>query len=535
MAKQYFFNDIQIEHKVFDIFQDLDADMLYFFDKTYEHKLETELMDEKIVVGYIYLDAPDELQVLEDAGNLDVSSEIHRAITTWGNNYNVYVRKYSSYRWMLVTNKLALDEMVKDQMNIRDAITKIANEHEINISISGGFATYEHSMAETVKEAVEAIELGQSRGGDQLVVKQLDRKQIIFGGDTYQKRRTSRVMVRSTALSLHNEISKYETIYLTGHAFPDLDAIGAMLGIYEVAKSLQKTVKIIIDKNRLADGVEALCEKVWRSEEMLNDLKENMVAPGKFKLNDWSEDALLIITDVSTPALLEHEDLAKVPNIIVIDHHRKGAESVQNAIFEYIDPFSSSASEMVTELIQYQPKPVQISMEIATFLLAGIILDTNKFTRNVSSRTFEASSYLRKKGALQDYVLQILGTNIRDFIKQSTFLEHSIELLNEGRLLLITEESTRLEVAKTADFLLTFSEVKYSIVVGALADGQISISARSKGTTNVQLVMEHFGGGGHFNNAAAQLDDGDVLEVGRAIIAYLEEKAQEKTDAIKVI
>lgn len=531
--EQYLFVNEPFFGRTVDIYQDTHTKMIYFFDKTNEQQLLEKFENEKLVIGYLYIDAPEEIQVLEDAGDIDASGEIHRGIVNWAKNYNVYIRKYSSYRWMVVTNKENLDQMVADKMNIKDYTSSLGSEQDVNISLSGGFAVYDEDLGETVKEAIKAIELAQSRGGDQVVVRLDEQTQEIFGGDNNQKKRTSRVMVRSTALALHNEINKHDTIYLTGHQFADLDAVGALVGLAEIAKASGKEVKFILDTRKLADGVESLLRKIWREDDIEQEFEEKVILPSKFEADEMPENSLVIVADVATTALFETSEITKVENVIVIDHHRKGQDSLDAPIFEYIDPFSSSTSEMVTELIQYQPESVELTMEVATLLLSGIILDTNKFTRNVSSRTFEAASYLRKKGALQDYVLQVLGTNIDDFITQSYFLMNSEEIIEDGRLLILDDASSRLEIAKCADFLLSFPEVKYTIIVGKLEDGSISMSARSKGTSNIQRVMEHFGGGGHYNNAAAQLDGGNLEEIKMEILSYLDEKQREKTDAHK--
>ena len=508
--------------RVLDIYHDLNTQIIYFLDCSSEYAIADDAIRKEIVIGYVYADSPDEIRVMDDSGNYDISSEIHRTLLQWAQKYNAYVRKYSSYRWMVITNRENLMQMIADEMNVRETIKNLSDLLKTNLTISGGFSEYHHNLGNTVGDAIDAIELGQSRGGDQIVIYKTkgEQKELIFGGDNNQKKRTSRVMARSTAVSLHSAIEKYKHIYITGHQFADFDAVGAMLGIGQIVTALKKDVKYIIDEEKFDLEMLTLIDKVFASTESVN-WPTKIIQPRHFDVRTLPEDSVIIIVDTTAPNLLENENIANAPHIIIIDHHRKTKNSIKGVEIEYIDPFSSSVSEMVTELIQYQPVEIEIPVEVATFMLAGIILDTNQFTRQVSSRTFEAASFLRKHGALQDLILQVISTNIKDYMAKSKLLSNTVSVPKGGLVLALDGENSRTDIAKCADFLLSFRETRYAVVVSSISETKLSMSARSKGSMNVQKIMEYFGGGGHYNNAAAQIENRTASDVSIDIIEYI--------------
>jgi len=527
--QRFLYPNIHLFDRVVDVYHDTATEMFYLIDKTKERAISAFAQENRLVIGYIYADTPEEIQVLEDSGNVDISSEIHRTVLNWTQRYNAHARKYSSYRWMLVLTQESLETMIEDKMNIRDEIERLSKELRINITLSGGFAVYFTDMGEVVRNAINAIELGQSRGGDQFVIHNYlgSGENLIFGGNNNQKKRSSRVMARSTALALHTELEKRSAIYITSHQYSDLDSIGAMLGIYRIALAMRKPAYFILDVEKVGKESIALADRLFNDSKDWETILELAIPPEEFVAKESIENSVMIVVDTDTINLLETPEIAQMDNIIVIDHHRKGQGAIEGTIIEYIDPFSSSSSELVAELIQYQPIRVDVSSEVATFLLAGIILDTHNFTRNVSSRTFEAASSLRKQGAMQSYILQVLSVDIKEFITRSEYLAQSEELINQGRIIVLDGIHSRQEIAKCADFLLEFGEVRYAIALAKTNATTIAVSARSKGSMNIQRVMEHIGGGGHFNSAAAQVSKTTVNKLKDKIITFLTEEITE--------
>jgi len=521
--QRFLYPNIHLFDRIVDVYHDTATEMFYLIDKTKERAISQFAQENRLVIGYIYADTPEEIRVLEDSGNVEISSEIHRIVLNWAQEYNAHARKYSSYRWLIVLTQESLELMIEDKMNIRDEIERLSKELRINITLSGGFAVYFTDMSEVVRNAINAIELGQSRGGDQFVIHNYlgSGENLIFGGNNNQKKRSSRVMARSTALALHTELEKRSAIYLTSHQYSDLDSIGAMLGLYRIALAMRKPVYFVIDADKVGKENLTLAERLFNDVDDWATISALVISPDDFVAKESIENSVMIVVDTDTINLLETPEIAKMENIIVIDHHRKGQGAIEGTLIEYIDPFSSSASEIVAELVQYQPIRVDISSEVATFLLAGIILDTHNFTRNVSSRTFEAASTLRKQGAMQSYVLQILSVDIQEFITKSEYLTQSEEIINQGRMILLKGRHSRQDVAKCADFLLEFAEVRYAIALAKTDDTTIAVSARSKGTMNIQRVMEHIGGGGHFNSAAAQISNVKMTDLKKDIITFL--------------
>jgi cyclic-di-AMP phosphodiesterase len=309
-----------------------------------------------------------------------------------------------------------------------------------------------------------------------------------------------------------------------GHKNPDMDAIGAAIGIQKVAQMNQKDGFIVMNFQEIDTGVKRLMEEIKNHEKLFS----RFISPEQ-ALESATEDTLLVIVDTHKPALvIDERILNKVERKVVIDHHRRGEEFIDNPLLVYMEPYASSTAELVTELLEYQPKRLKIDMLEATALLAGIIVDTKSFTLRTGSRTFDAASYLRAQGADTILVQKFLKEDVQTYVRKAKLIE-SVEYLYEG-IAIAKGKSTdifdQIVIAQAADTLLTMDGVQASFVISKRSDMSVGISARSLGGVNVQVIMEDLNGGGHLTNAATQLMDISVEEaeqlLKKAILDYIE-------------
>jgi c-di-AMP phosphodiesterase-like protein len=303
-----------------------------------------------------------------------------------------------------------------------------------------------------------------------------------------------------------------------------MDAIGSAIGILKVAQMNSREGYVVVNKQEIDVGVQRMMEEIRHKEE----LHSCFISPEQ-AYEITTDDTLLVVVDTHKPSLVIDERLLhRIENVVVIDHHRRGEEFIKNPLLVYMEPYASSTAELVTELLEYQPKNGKIQMLEATALLAGIIVDTKSFTLRTGSRTFDAASYLRSHGADTVLVQKFLKEDIHTYIKRSKIIEN-VYFYHEGIVIAAAPEdeiSDNVLIAQTADTLLTMDGVSASFVIAKRADGLVGISARSLGEVNVQVIMESLNGGGHLSNAATQIPDSTVEEAERAlqnaIAEYLE-------------
>ena len=375
-------------------------------------------------------------------------------------------------------------------------------------------------MDEARQYARAAVDLAMGRGGDQAVVRQKDGQKF-FGGMTTTTENNTRVRARLIAYALKELIMESDRVLLMGHANPDLDCFGAALGMYRAVFELKKPVHIVMSAEKHA-AVEYLYRRVNEDQDYMNILIDHKQAEEYLGPN-----TLLILLDVNRKVITQYPDLVeKAKNIAVIDHHRTSADSVEGVDVSYVEPFASSASEMVTELLQYMVEKLSLRSIEADGLFAGIALDTKNFTVKTGVRTFEAAAFLRRRGADSVRVRKMFKNDMGDY-KAKAQIVSTARIIGDN--IAVASWSSTLPNASTvaaqaADELLDIHGIHASFVLTEMDAGQVNISARSLGEINVQLIMEELGGGGHLSMAGAQLKDVNL------------EMAQEKLiDAIETV
>jgi c-di-AMP phosphodiesterase-like protein len=405
-----------------------------------------------------------------------------------------------------------------------DQVREETSKQNIPLTLSIGIGAGAADLPELGALAQSSLDLALGRGGDQVAIKQPNGKVKFFGGKTNPMEKRTRVRARVISHALKELITESGKVIIMGHKYPDMDAVGAAIGILKVAQVNQKDGFIVLDPDHIDTGVQRMLEEIKKKE----GLWERFITPEE-ALNLVSDDTLLVVVDTHKPSLvIEERLLNRIENVVVIDHHRRGEDFIEDPLLVYMEPYASSTAELVTELLEYQPKRFKIDMLEATALLAGIIVDTKSFTLRTGSRTFDAASFLRSQGADTVLVQKFLKEDITQYVQRARFIEHA-EIYTAGIAISRAEPNKMYDqvlIAQAADTLLSISGVVASFVISKRRDNLIGISARSLGDINVQVIMESLQGGGHLTNAATQLQDISLDEaeerLKQAIDEYLD-------------
>ncbi|RDI40890.1 DHH family phosphoesterase [Falsibacillus pallidus] len=516
---------IMINDRKYRVILKAEERLLYFFDVTEQSEIEKMYEEERTVIATIFLDNYDDLtQGMDDQMRSSLNSMVTSTLNKWANEYGIYLKRVSSDRFVGVMNEKILQVLEKDKFSILDDVRELTSKQNVPLTLSIGVGVSASSLPELGALAQSSLDLALGRGGDQVAMKQPNGKVKFYGGKTNPMEKRTRVRARVISLALKELILESDKVIVMGHKHPDMDAIGAAIGIQKVAKMNQKEGYIVLDFSDIDTGV----KRMLREMKQHPDLYSRFITPEE-ALEMATEDTLLVIVDTHKPALVIEEKLVnKVENKVVIDHHRRGEDFILNPLLVYMEPYASSTAELVTELLEYQPKHEKINMLEATALLAGIIVDTKSFTLRTGSRTFDAASYLKGQGADTVLVQKFLKEDVDTYIKRSKLIE-SVKFFKEGIAIAKGKEDAVYDpvlIAQAADTLLTMDEVIASFVISNRADGVVGISARSLGDINVQIIMEKLEGGGHLTNAATQLTDVSIEEaeerLKEAINEYLE-------------
>jgi len=505
--------------------------LIYFFDVTNEQNLKDTLIKNRPVVGIISIDNYDDItEKMDEKESANLNSYITSEIFDYLKNQNAFSRKITSEKYIFVTQYSNLKEMIETKFNLLDKIRNESNEKVgKTVTMSIGVSYGKKDMYSLGITANNNLEVALVRGGDQVVVKEnIDTAApMYFGGVSNSIVKRTRVRTRAMAMAFKGIIQEAEEIYVMGHQFPDMDALGSSIGVAYIARLYNVPVYVILDKKQLIPDVERCLEEI----EQVPELSKLIISPQK-AISQHKENSLLVMVDHSNPLLSISTELYEVfKKAIVIDHHRRGSEFPDNLLLSYIETAASSVSELVTELIQYQSVRggERLSRLEATLLLAGIIVDTKSFMVHTTSRTFDVASYLRTLGADSEKVQALFANDLSVYLKISGIVENS-KFVREDVVVAVGEEDEVYDgvtIAKAADTLLSMTGVKASFVISKREKEFISISARSKGKVNVQLIMEKMGGGGHFDNAAAQFSGVTLQEVEGQLFKLIDENIDE--------
>ena len=497
--------------------------MLYWLDKTDYLALNQKYEDEKNSIMLIQVDGYDEVlkSTSEDKRSL-ISIELEKILSDFETSINAAVKRTAKDKYIVITNKKGLSKLQDSKFAVLDVVRDIDYGNTLPVTISIGVGRGGDSIYENLQLANGALDLALGRGGDQAIIKTKDKFEF-YGGKSKAIEKTTKVKSRLIGHALKEIISESKMVYIMGHKYPDLDAMGAAVGIYDICKSLGKETYIVLDEinESIDEFINRLNKKEYYQDLFIN--KEGAI-------KNCTKDTLVVVVDTHRPSFTECEELLTLTKkVAVIDHHRKGVEFIQDTVLSFHEIYVSSTCEMVTELAQYLEDDVKINKLTAEGLLAGICLDTKFFAFKTGVRTFEASSYLKKAGADTTEVKKLFRTDVKDFKTKAEIIGNTQIIENK---ICISYTKTKIEninvvIAQAADELLNVKKIEASFILGE-KNGTIFISARSLGKINVHVLMEKLGGGGHIDIAGAQLEGVSIEEAYKKVYDIIQEYLREE-------
>ena len=492
--------------------------ILYFIDDTENIKLQKEYKDSKSCVGVIMVDNYEEtMQRLEAGEKPLVTAEIDKEMYDWANKTNGVLIKSDRDRYVYLFEQRYLEQVKEDKFSILDKIKDIDTKEKVQFTLSIAISNEGATDKEKYKSAQAAMDVVLGRGGDQAVIRENEIYKF-FGGRAQELEKRTKVKARVVAHALENLIKESNKVMVMGHTNPDMDAIGSCMGIYRLAKTLNTNAYIVNSEN--APALESFKKAMDKDPEY-----EDVIINKEVALENIDEDTLLVVVDthkinyVDAPELLE-----KAKKIVIVDHHRRSTDYIENATLMFQEVYASSAAELVTELLQYAEAKINLKTIEAESLYAGIMMDTKNFTFKTGVRTFEAAAYLRRCGVDIIRVKKWFQSDLASFNTIADIVKKA-EIVNETIAISIYDEVTKdasLICAKAADELLTISDITASFVLGNTGD-KICISGRSIGDINVQIILEKLGGGGHITLAGAQVEGMTMEETKQELINRINE------------
>ena len=492
--------------------------LLYFIDITEKQDILNRYNESQSCVAIVMIDNYEEImQRIPEDKKTQVIVDVEKKLYEWAGEKGGLIIKKDRDTFISLFEKKDLIEMEEDKFEILDEIKEIETEDKLQITLSMAFSDEGKTNYEKYESAQEAMKVALGRGGDQAVVRK-EGKYAFFGGKTLELEKRTRVKARVISHALEEIIETSENVMVMGHLNADIDALGSSLGIYRLAKEFGKEAYIVNNTNGLA--VEGFVETLKKEEEYKNIIIDKAEAMAKI-----TPDTLLIVVDTHKKGYVEVPELIdETDKIVIIDHHRRGEDFIENPILTFHEVYASSAAELVTEIIEYSSKNITLTQIEAESLYAGIMMDTKNFTFKTGVRTFEAAAYLRKYGIDIIRVKKWFQSDlesynvIADIVKNAEVVNESIGISEYTE----KDKNANLICAKAADELLTISNITASFVIGDMGD-KICISGRSIGDINVQVILEKLGGGGHITLAGAQLEGMTLEEAKTELIIRINE------------
>ena len=520
-----YFDDIMEESKEIDVKgSDEFLTALYLFDETELQHCRQENLDQKQVSALVYIDNYDEaLDSIEDVKRSLLIALVDRKVNQYFSKMDALVRKIEKDKYFVVFKYKYLQKLMDDRFSVLEDVKTVKVGNEMAVTLSIGVGIKGTSYNENYEQARAAIDLALGRGGDQVVVKN-GEDIAYFGGKAKQVERNTRVKARVKAHALHEIIESRENVIIMGHSLTDVDSLGAGIGIFCAARVLGKKAQIVI--NEPTTSIRPLMECFTPEK----GYPEDMFINSEIAIEEVSRNSLVMVVDTNRPSYTEcPELLTRTDTIVVFDHHRQGSEVIENPLLSYIEPYASSACEMVAEVLQYFQEGFKLSPAEADCIYAGILIDTNNFMTKTGVRTFEAAAYLRRSGAEVTRVRKMLRNDMACYKARAEAVRHA-EVYRGAFAISVCPsedvESPTIVGAQAANELLNIIGIKASFVLTEYA-GKIYISSRSIDEINVQLIMERMGGGGHLNVAGAQLTGCTISEAKHAIMRTIDEMLEE--------
>ncbi|WP_311518959.1 DHH family phosphoesterase [uncultured Streptococcus sp.] len=512
----------------YSVHMDKVSGVLYFFDVSGEYEATVELVTSRPVIGIVSVDNYDDLEDATSESDIShINSFVANFVSEFAGKHAMFSRRVSMDRFYLFTDYTVLEGLMNDKFSVIDAFREESKQRQLPLTLSMGFSYGDGNHDEIGKVALLNLNLAEVRGGDQVVVKENDetKNPVYFGGGSAASIKRTRTRTRAMMTAISDKIRSVDQVFVVGHKNLDMDALGSAVGMQLFSSNVTENSYAIYDEDQMSPDIE-------RAVSFLEKEGVTKLLSVKDAMGMVTNRSLLILVDHSKTALTLSKDFYDLfTQTIVIDHHRRDQDFPDNAVITYIESGASSASELVTELLQFQnSKKNRLTRMQASVLMAGMMLDTKNFTSRVTSRTFDVASYLRTRGSDSIAIQEIAATDFEEYREVN-------ELILQGRKLgsdvLIAEAKDSkcydtVVISKAADAMLAMSGIEASFVLAKNTQGFISISARSRSKLNVQRIMEELGGGGHFNLAAAQIKDLTLSEAGEKLTEIVLNEIKEK-------
>lgn len=482
---------------------------VHFFDETALKIALRELDDQSLAVGMIYLDNYEEaLEGVEEVRRSLLIALIDRKVNKYVSGLDGIAKKLEKDKYLVILRKKSVAHLQEVRFDLLEDVKTVNIGNEMAVTMSIGIGLDGLSYAQNYEFARNAIDLALGRGGDQAVVK-TPESTTYYGGKSQQVEKNTRVKARVKAHALREIITAKDKVIVMGHRMPDVDSFGAAVGIYRVAQALGRKAHIVL--NEVTTSVQPLADLFKNNP----DYDSDMIVSSQQAIDLAGNNVVLVVVDVNKPSITECPELLRVcKSVVVLDHHRQGTETIENATLSYVEPYASSASEMVSEILQYTYDNIKIRAEEADCLYSGIMIDTNNFMSKAGVRTFEAAAFLRRNGADVTRVRKLFREGAAEYKAKADAVSQAEIYKQCFAISVCTNEdiqSPTIVGAQAANELLNIRGIKASFVLTDY-QGKIYISARSIDEVNVQIIMERMGGGGHMSIAACQMEGTGLIE-----------------------
>ena len=517
-----------VGEKRYAVHLDRNSGVLYFFDVSGEYEATVELVTSRPVIGIFKVYNYEYLENETSESDIShINSFVANFVSEFTGKYQMFSRRVTMDRFYLFTDYTVLEQLMQDKFSVIDTFREEAKQRDLALTMSMGLSYGDGDHEGIGKVALSNLNLAEVRGGDQVVVKENDetKNPIYFGGGSAASIKRTRTRTRAMMTAISEKLRSVDHVFVVGHKNLDMDALGSAVGMQLFSSN-------VLDESYVVYDEEQMSPDIHHAIQFLENEGVTKLIPLTQAMGMVTNRSLLVMVDHSKTALtLSKEFYDLFTQTIIIDHHRRDQDFPENAVITYIESGASSASELVTELIQFQnSKKARLSRIQASVLMGGMMLDTKNFTSRVTSRTFDVASYLRTRGSDSIVIQELAATDFEEYrlvnelILQGQAVQPSI-LVAQAK---DDKEYDIVVISKAADTMLAMSGIEASFVIAKNSQGDISISARSRSKINVQRIMEELGGGGHFNLAAARLTDMTLQEAGDKLKTVISNEIREK-------
>ena len=477
---------------------------MYIYDETEIKTLAQENYEQKMITGLLYIDNYEEaLESIDEVRWSLLIALIDRKINKYMQSIDAIIKKLEKDKYIFMFKQKYLLQLQNNKFNLLEEVRAVNIGNEMSVTISMGLGVNADTYVTSYEYARAAIDLALGRGGDQAVLKEGDKLQY-YGGKSIQVEKSTRVKARVKAHALKEFVEAKDKVVIMGHSIGDVDCFGAAIGIYRIAKTLNKKAHIVI--NEVTTSVKPLMARFLNNP----DYDEDMFLKSEQAIEVVDNNTLLVIVDVNRPSYTECEELLDLTNtIVILDHHRQTGEGIENAVLSYIEPYASSSCEMVAEVLQYIGDGLKLRQAEADALYAGVMIDTNNFLTKTGVRTFEAAAFLRRSGADVTRIRKSFRSGMDEYKTKAKAITETEVFLEHYAITVCSSEGIKSPTilgAQVANELLNITNIKASFVLTEY-NGKIYVSARSIDEVNVQIIMEKLGGGGHMSVAGTQFID----------------------------